>query len=177
MGKLRRIFLIISAAAMVLFALVLLFFPGKSYLIVATVLAFTMMIRGILKVIYYFRMVRNMVGGHWQLYSGILLFDVGLFVISLSDVSPVYIMFYLIAMYATGGGIGVMRALEKKKMDDPTWKRQLIAGLIQVVISLLCLIFIRSAKLCTIIYSFGLIVAAVDRVIQAFRKTAIVHIA
>ena len=177
MGKTRRVLLVIGAVLMVLLAVFLLYIPEKAYLIVAGILAVSMMARGIARVIYYFRMARNMVGGHSLLYTGILMFDVGLFVYLLTDVSPVYIMLYLIGMHASTGGIGVMRALEKKKLDDPSWKWQLITGLVNVAIALLCLIFIRSGKACIIIYSFGLIVSAISQVITAFRKTAIVYIA
>ena len=177
MGKARRISLLVGAAFTILLALILLFLPDKGYLIVALILAGVLMVRGIQRVVYYFRMARNMVGGHGLLYSGILMFDVGIFVFSLADIPVVYVMFYLIGMHAANGAIAVLRALEQKKIDDPSWRLQLIGGVINLVIALVCLIFIRSGRVAIYIYSIGLIVSAIGRVVTAFRKTAVIYIA
>ena len=177
MGKTRRIITVIGAVLTIALAILLLLLPHDGYKIVAGVLALSLMVKGIARVVYYFGMARNMVDGHSLLYTGILLFDVGLFAFTLSDIPLIYVMFYLISLHAVNGGIGVVRAMEKKNLDDPTWLRQMIAGVFGLAIALICFVFIRSGVVAIYIYSFGLIVNAIGRIATAFRRTAIVHIA
>ena len=55
--------------------------------------------------------------------------------------------------------------------------KDIILIIISVLIALSCLTQIRSGAVASYIYAIGLIVSAIGRIAQAFRKTAIVHIA
>jgi uncharacterized membrane protein HdeD (DUF308 family) len=84
-------------------------------------------------------------------------------------------MLYLAGLHGFSGFIDIMRAIESKKMNA-SWKLNISHGIINVLIALLCLVFLKTVWVATLCYSLGLIYSGIIRIIQAFRRTAIVYI-
>jgi uncharacterized membrane protein HdeD (DUF308 family) len=118
------------------------------------------------------------VGGRMLLYLGIIMFDFGVFTLSLNDEPLVIVVLYLIAFYAFAGLIDILRAFEAKKQEAP-WKSKLFLGIIEVAVAGLSLYFglvLRSPDDVVIVYGCGLLVSGIMRIVNSFRRTAIVYI-
>lgn len=149
--------------------------PNSAYRFAVFLLSCTLFIYSIRQFVFYAAMARHMVGGRAMLYRAIITFDLALFTMSLTDISPIYVMLYLIIVHAFQGGIDIMGALTSRK-EGAHWKLDLIRGMIDIVIAVLCIIFIRSVALATFIYGIGLIYSGIIRIISAFQRSAIVYI-
>ena len=144
--------------------------------LVIDLLMLTLIIAGLRNIIYYISMARHAVGGIAILYKGILLFDAGLFAASLTYIPPIYTMIYLIICMMVSGGIDVLRANEARVMQSGAWKLQFFYGAGNVVLAIVCIFFLNSGQLVSVIYAISLFHSAVCRLISAFRRTAIVYI-
>ncbi len=140
------------------------------------ILALSLTLGGIKTLFYYFSMARHMVGGDQILIRGLILFDLGSFTASLTQFSQLYIMGYLLAVHAFSGFVDVLRALEAKRFDSPSWKLNLSTGIINITIGILCVVFMKSMDIAVYIYSAGIIYSAIVRIILSFRKTAVAYI-
>ena len=172
----QRIKNVILGVLIILGAVILIAFPNEGLLIVAGILCLSLFIYGIKTLIYYFTMARHMVGGRIMLYLGMIVLDLGMFALMLTDIPRIYIVLYLLIIYAFSGVIEILRALEVKKNNGPSWKFKLFSGLVNIVIAILCIVFIGHTDVIVFIYSLGLIYSAIVRIVTAFRKTAIVYI-
>ena len=121
-------------------------------------------------------MARHMVGGRIMLYLAVVVLDLGMFTMMLTNIPKIYIVLYLVVVYAFAGVVSILRALEAKRYQAPMWKLSLISGIINVVIAILCIIFMRSTNMIVYLYCVGLIYSAIVRIVTAFRETAIVYI-
>jgi hypothetical protein len=63
----------------------------------------------------------------------------------------------------------------RKKVAGP-WKLKLGHGIINFLLALACVVFIKQTNTALIIYCIGLINSAVIQIISAFRRTAFVVI-
>ena len=70
----------------------------------------------------------------------------------------------------------ILRAFEEKKMGSPAFKWTLVNGIVHILIAALCAVFIRSANIAVYIYSAGLLISAVMRLVKAFRKNEVLYI-
>ena len=172
----QRIFSIILAAVYVAAAILILSSPELGYLPVVLLLAASLILTGIRSLIYYFTMARHMVGGRISLYVAVLTLDLGAFSIAMADAAPVYIVLYLFATHAFSGGVDIMRALEAKKYRAKSWRFRLISGIINIAVAFACLIFMRYTEVFVWIFALGLIYVAVQKLINAFRRTSVVYI-
>ncbi len=168
----QRIKNILIGIAIILGALILIAFPEET----ASILSLSLFIYGIKTLIYYATMARHMVGGRIMLYLAVVVLDLGMFTMMLTNIPKIYIVLYLVVVYAFAGAVGILRALEAKRYQAPMWKLSLISGIINVVIAILCIIFMRSTNMIVYLYCVGLIYSAIVRIVTAFRKTAIVYI-
>lgn len=157
-------------------AVILIAFPEEGIIITASILSLSLFVYGIKTLIYYITMTRHMVGGRIMLYLAVVVLDLGMFTMMLTNIPKMYIALYLVVVYAFSGAIDIMRALEARKYQAPSWRFSLISGIINVVIAILCIVFIGSTNMIVYLYSAGLIYSAIVRIITAFRKTAIVYI-
>lgn len=176
MSKLRRISSFLAGILMLVCALILMFAPEIGYPMVVLILSFSLLVFGIKSFLYYFTMARHMVGGKASLYTGIILFDMGMFTVMLANIPPVYIIIYLAAVKLFAGGIDILSAIDSKHSGSPSWKMKLAAGIVNILIAAACVIFGQNQTIIVYIYGSGLIYSAVRRLISAFRKTAIVYI-
>ena len=87
----------ISGCLMIVFGILMLTLEEDGYEAVLLILETALMLSGIQQLFYYFTMARNMVGGIYIFYKGILLLDAGLFALNLDKVPEQYGMLYLIA--------------------------------------------------------------------------------
>ena len=160
----------------ILGAVILIAFPEEGIIITASILSLSLFVYGIKTLIYYITMTRHMVGGRIMLYLAVVVLDLGMFTMMLTNIPKMYIALYLVVVYAFSGAIDILRALEAKKYQAPSWRFSLISGIISVVIAILCIVFIGSTNMIVYLYSAGLIYSAIARIVTAFRKTAIVYI-
>ena len=172
----QRIKNVLIGILTILGAVILIAFPEEGIIITASILSLSLFVYGIKTLIYYITMTRHMVGGRIMLYLAVVVLDLGMFTMMLTNIPKMYIALYLVVVYAFSGAIDILRALEAKKYQAPSWRFSLISGIINVVIAILCIVFIGSTNMIVYLYSAGLIYSAIARIITAFRKTAIVYI-
>ena len=172
----QRIKNILIGILTILGCLILIIMKDDGLIIVASILSISLFVYGIKMLIYYFSMARHMVGGRIMLYLGIVVLDFGMFTMMLTNIPKIYIVLYLLVIYAFSGVIDILRSLEAKKYESPTWKLSLISGVINIVVAILCVAFIGSTRMIVYFYCAGLIYSAIIRIVTAFRKTAIVYI-
>ena len=162
-----------------MFAVALFFFlypSDNAYQIVVGILSVGLAIAGIKDIVFYFTMARHMVGGKMILIQGVIIFDFAMISGSLTDVPKIYILLYLIGIHAFSGAIEIMRAMEARRTVDGPWKIKFSHGIVNLILAIACLIFIRQSNTALIIYSMGLMYSAVVRLFDAFRKKAFVVI-
>ena len=176
MTKLQKIMSLASGVVLLLMAVLVLMLPEEGYIIILLFFAVTMLIGGISNLIYYFTMAKRMVGGLSVLYRGVLTLDLSLFTLSLPGLPTLYISLYLVGSYAFLGIIDILRALESKKRGAPSWRFNVIVGAVHLVLAAVCLIFINEPRIMMTVYALGLLYSAAMRIVNVFRRTAIVYI-
>lgn len=179
MKKLHRLKEILSGILMMLCSLILLLVPEEGYFIVPLILSISLIFSGIRSLVYYFFMARHMVGGKVTFYQGLIILDLGMFTYTLVDVPLIYVIFYLLACHAFSGAIDIMRALEAKRLQAPSWRLSMTGGVLNIammLVSFFCGVIMQSTAVIVYIYSAGLIYSACAHIVTAFRKTAIVYI-
>lgn len=179
MSKIQRIRNVIFGLLMIILSLIMGIIPKVGINIAIFILCITLIFIGLRFIRYYITMARYMVGGKTLLVLGVTILDLGLFALAMSSVPLAYIMLYLIISYAFSGVIDILRALEARSYDAPSWKFNFSSGAINVAVAILALLFgtvFRSPDMVTYIFSAGLFYSGVTRIISAFRRTAIVYI-
>ena len=172
----NRVFNVLVGLIMVLCGALFISNPRDGYKVIISILAVSLLFYGIRMFWFYFRMARHMVGGRSILYRAVIMFDLGLFTISLSDIPLIYVILYLAGIHFFAGGIDILRANESRRLQAESWKLQFAQGLVNVILAALCLAFIHSMAVAVVIYGAGLIYSGGTRIIQAFRRTAVVYI-
>ena len=176
MTVMQRVKDVVAGLFMIFGALMLLTDPENGYLLVVYLLAFILLVMGIRRLYYYFTMARFMVDGKESLYVGVILFDFGALTGSLSDVPKFYVLFYLIGIHAFSGLVEILRAREARLQGASSWKLKLIHGMVDLLMAIICIMFINEGSIAVLIYAIGLIYSAVIKIISAFRKTRFVYI-
>ncbi len=173
----QRIKKILFSLCMFAVALFFIINPSdEAYSVVVAILSIGLAIAGIKDIIFYFVMARHMVEGKMILIQGVIIFDFAIITGSLTDVPKIYILLYLIGVHAFSGVIEIMRAMEARRTVDGPWKIKFSHGIVNLILAIACLIFIRQSNTALIIYSLGLLYSAVVRLFDAFRKKAFVVI-
>lgn len=171
-----RIMKLITGLLIIALAIFMMAVPEIGYMVIALIMGITLLISGISSLIYYFTMARHMVGGRDTLYSALIKIDLALFTMSVADVPKVFVMLYLVALFGVTGLLHLLRGLEARKRKAMNWKGRFISGVINLIIALLCLIFIQNTVVMVIIYCIGLIFMGLDRIAGAFYRSKIVYI-
>ncbi len=177
MTKLQRAGQLIWGLCMIIISLILMIVPRQGYYVVIGILSLVYTVKGINTIIYYFTMARFMVGGKNSLYMGIILLDFGVLTGTLNDVPHYYVLLYLIAIHAFSGVVEILRAFEAKKYGAKSWKLKMAHGILDFVMSAVCIIFMKKLQVAVIVYATALLYSAVLRIISACRKTKMVYIA
>lgn len=161
---------------MIGFAILLILIPDIAFSMIVGVLALTLVLYALRSIIFYFSMGRHMVGGTRLLIRGVIMLDLGLFAYSLYDVPRIYIVLYLLFIHLFAGVVDVLGALDAKKLEAGSWKLKMATGVINIVVGILCLVFIRSVTMLDYIYCSGLIITALSNIISAFKRTAVLYV-
>ena len=178
MSKFQRIKDVLFSAVILLFAVAILMVPQDGFEAVALVIGFLLLIYGGRKMWYYFRMARHMVGGKSILYQSIIVLDLALFTLTVASMSSFVILFYLLGVYAFTGVISILRAFEAKRFGA-AWKFKLISGIVSVLFALFALILgvaFDNKEILVYGFSISLFYEAAVRIVNAFRKTAVVYV-
>ena len=172
----KRVTNILSGVVMLLMGAVLILLPSEGLSFVALIFSLSLIVYGVRMLAYYITMARHMVGGRLMLYIAVIVLDFGVFVWTLADIPKIYVVLYLVAIHAFSGAIDIMRGIEAKRYHASSWKLSFISGVVNIVIAILSIVFIRSVNMIVILYAIGLIYSAITRIISAFRRTAVVYI-
>lgn len=175
MTKGRRVREVLTGLAMILCAILLALFTEEAYPFITLVLALSLLLSGIRMLVFYLRMARYMVGGRAMLYRSIILIDLGLFTVSLTQIPLIYVVLYLAGIHIFTGAIDILRSMEARGIDG-RWKLNMVHGIVNILIAALCLFNLKSTVVAVEIYCLGLAWSGIIRIIQAFRKQAIVYI-
>ena len=175
MRKITRIRNLILGLLTIAFAVVLFLEPESGPLVILLILGAGLVVSGIGTLIFYFTMARHMVGGKKMFYRGILLLDLGAFLLAGYSGSARLIRLYLLATFALSGAIDIVMARSARKQGAP-WVYRVIGGLLSIAILILAMVFKGNPH--TVVYMFcaGLLYLGVTRIISVFRKTAIIYI-
>ncbi len=177
MTRLQKAKEIAFGVLQILTAILLLISPTDVYLgMMLLIIGASFLISGIGSVWYYFTMAIQMVGGRISLYKGVILIEMGVIALALTDVSHYYILLYLIVLHAFQGLIRTLRALESKRVGGESYKLNLAHGLVDFALAILCIIFIKQPATAKLIYASGLIYSAVFRIVSAHRKKRFIYI-
>ena len=158
----------------------LLYAEGEEGLpLVGLILSVSLIAFGLRSVIFYFTMARHMVYGRNTLYVGVIALDLGVFTLSISDNQTLLISLYLLASYAFSGAMDILRALEARRFEAPSWRLNLLTGIVNIAFAAVALFFglFRGGVTELVdIYAAGLVFSACTQLVSAFRTTAIVYI-
>ena len=176
MTKFQRIRNSLFGVAMIVTAFFLAYYPKEAYEVVISFLAIGFLVSGIATLSYYFTMARYMVGGKMILYRGVLLFDFAIFSGALTDVPRFYVLVYLAVIHLFSGLIEVLRSSEARGNGGKSWGLKLIHGIINITVTICCLVFAKKTNTAVYIYCAGIFYSGIIRIVQAFRKTSFVYI-
>ncbi|MCR4611610.1 MAG: DUF308 domain-containing protein [Lachnospiraceae bacterium] len=176
MSKMRRVKEILVGLLMILMAIIFFVSPTTGYIAVIVVLSVIFIIIGLKKLWFFLTMASRMVGGRRVLYEGLLILDLGFFTAGINFVPTVYVMIYLGTAYVFAGAIDILNAIDAKKLESSRFKGKLIIGAINIIIGILCFVFLTKNDFLVFIICLGLIYNAIVRIANAFRKHAMVYI-
>ncbi len=176
MSKFDRARNIVIGLVTIFLGLMLLLAPEEGFDLVVIILSIGLFVKGIKEIVFYFSMAIHMVGGKRSLYKGVIILEVALFTLSLYEIPKIFILLYLIAVHAFSGGVEVLRAFEAKKNGSSSYILKLIQGAADLLMAACCLIFIKNGNIATYIYSIGIIYSAIMKIIDSFKKTAVIYI-
>ena len=176
MTKTQKVINIIEAIILVTVAFVLISVPEIGYGIVVLVLGIGFVIKGVSALWNYFTLSVHMVGARRSFYYGIMIFDLGLFTICLGNLPKLYVMLYLCGLYLFSGGIDIWSAISQKKMGSKHYKMKLLQGIINILIGIMCLVFLKSEEMVILIYAAGLAYNGIVRLINVFKENETVYI-
>lgn len=171
MNKGKRILNAMVGVGIVLLGLLMVFYPKDTYSLIAMILSASLIIYGLQTIFYYFNMARFMVGGRLVLYRGIVFFDMGVFLATIMDIPRIYVMGYLFIVHAFSGVVDILRTAESFRYGASSWRLSFVHGMVNVVLSIACLVNIGSLKMATLIYAYGLIYSGIVHIIQSLRNT------
>ena len=176
MTRIQRARAFLESLVMIAFCILLVIEPDLGSQLIIIVAGFALLLEGAQSLVYYATMARKMVGGKLQLYKGIILMDLGAFMLTQDDLPTVYIMVYLMIANLVAGVIDVMHAMESKRLEAGSWRLNMAIGVTNILIAIVCVFFIKSTQMLVYAYSFGLFYSACLRFASAFRRSAIVYI-
>lgn len=176
MSSSQRIANVILGLFTILLGVIMIIPDDGNYLIVLLLLELSLFFTGIRQLFYYFTMAKYMVGGIYIFFKGLFLLDAGLFAMNMDHVPRQYAMIYLIIGMAFSGAVAILRALETKRMRSAKWKYPVFIGVVEILISVVCLFFLNDPNILSIVYSVGLIHSGGARIITSLQPSAIVYI-
>lgn len=175
MTKTRRVTNVIAGVLMILCALVMAVDADNVYPLVVAIFGISLLISSVRSLIYYISMARYMVGGRTVLYTAVITLDVGLFTLTLTDVPLYCVVLYLAGIHCFAGFVDILRAMESKRLQAPSWKLNFSSGMINIILAGLCLAFIGVVEVAVFVYCAGLFYSGLMRIVQGFRRKKILY--
>ena len=178
MSNIQRIGNVLVGLFTILLSAVLFIQPTDGLMLIGLIIGITLLVSGIRNIHFYFTMARHMVGGRNSLYAGVILFDLGVFAIS-ANISQVYIIIYLLVIHAFSGVVDILLALDARRMESLSWRLNLTTGIGNLAIATGAIVFgfvLGNSGAVVDIYAAGLLYTGILKIINAFRRTAIVYI-
>lgn len=179
MTKLRRVADFLIGAVMLAAGFIVMIAPNKVALMMIIILiGVGMTLRGLQVLFYYLSLARNMVGGKYTLYWGMIYLDLGILAGSISGHPAVYAIVYIAALSLFDGAVSVLRAKESRKAGGH-WRVRLAYGITMVLLAASIIVsgvVYHAPETAVFVYGAGLIYTAVLRIASAFRQTSIVYI-
>ncbi len=169
MTKIQRIRSFIAGVFMLILAIPFSIDPRGGYVFIMLMLGLVFTFRGLKSIVYYITMARYMVGGSRVLFSGILIFDFGLFTLSLNDIPHLLILLYLAVLHVFAGLVTAINALDTRKRGSRSWRLKLSVGVVNLVAGILCLALLKES-MAVYIYCAGMVYGGIMRIVTAFRK-------
>lgn len=176
MNRFTRIWNILTGLFTIIISIIMLMIPDLGYIFATLILGCVLLLNGTKQLIYFFSMGIHMVGGKLILYRALITIDIGIFTITIHGTGQRYIMFYFILYYIFAGLVSIFRAHEARSLEAGSWKLNLVNGIYDITIAIICLINNNSESMMLNILCFGLIVSAITRIGIALRKSAIIYI-
>lgn len=171
----KRFLNVLSSLVTLLCSVIMLLFPDEGYAFVILFLDISLILYGLRMLVYYFTMARFMVGGIATFYKSIFAIDLGLFVFNLDQVPQKYAMLYLLFGLAFSGAVDILRSFESRRLKT-SWRLHISYGVVKLGTAIVCLFFLNSVRLLTLVYCIGLIHSAILSFFNSFRRTAIVYV-
>ena len=140
MTSMKRVKKVLQALLMLLCVCFLVVDPEDGFFIVALIVSFSLIAYGVRTLLYYFGMARHMVGGKSILFIGIIVTDIGVFILTTVDDPKLFIVVYLLGVHAFSGAMSVLHAVEAKRYASPSWKWSLLGGLADLAVAVLAVI-------------------------------------
>lgn len=166
----QRIWSVLTGAALLLLSVGMLLLKGNGYYLVLSILLLGLTVSGIRKIVYYLTMARHMVGGWRILFQGVITLNMGVFTLSLSSVSVQYVMLYLVGINLFNGLVNVLRGLEARRAQAPSWPVNLAAGITIIALSAAGLFYSGSMWIASALYCLTLAYTGVFRLAKGLRK-------
>lgn len=179
MTLMQRVRKILGALFMVLCAGLVLYAGEDGFVLIALFLCILLVFIGLRFLVFYFTMARYMVDGRSSLYNGLILLDLGIFTISVMNDPRLFVILYVLGINIFTGVIDILRALEARKLQSPSWHLNLVSGAVSIFFALagaFSALVLKDMKVLTVIYVIGMLWSAATKLVSAFRKTAIVYI-
>lgn len=174
----QRLRILLAAALMIIISIILIALPIIGIPVAQFILSAILLVMGARYMIYYFTMAKHMVGGKMMLYFGIILLDVGVFLLTLLGNSQEIILMYLQLAFGITGAIAILRAVEAKKSGSRSWKGNLIHGAICIgimIFAVICTFAELPERMVVYVFCAGLLYSAAMRIYSAFRRTAVLY--
>lgn len=176
MTKTKRVFTVLGALLAIQGALFLMIIPEYALVLIAAGLGFSLTCLGLKYLLYYLTHAHHMVGGKWFLLIGLIMLDVGIFACLIYDKAQGITIIYIAGAHLIGAGLNIVRAVGNKKDSNRGWKIDLAQGIGNIILVLLCIIFMHDVIIPVYVYCISVIYNSVLLMISAFRKTAIVYV-
>ncbi len=175
MTKMRRIGSIITGLIMIAAGFMMAADARNVYQLLIAILGISLLISGIRSLVYYVSMARHMVGGRVALYRAVIILDMGMFTLTLTDLPLFCVVLYLAGLHGFSGVIDILRSLESRRLQAASWRLKFGSGVVNLVIAGICLYFTGDVKVAVIVYAIGLMYSGLYYIIRAFRKSAIAY--
>lgn len=175
MTKARRVSNFITGLFMIIGALLIAIAADRVYPLIIAIFGISLLLAGARSLVYYCSMARHMVGGRTVLYRAIIILDMGVFTLALTDVPLYCVVIYLAVIHGFAGFVDIMRAVESKRLQAPSWKLNLSTGVINIILAALCVVFIGVVEVAVLVYAAGLAYSGAVRMIQSFRRAKILY--
>ena len=176
MSSRQRIQNIVIGLITIVVSIFMMSLPERGYQLAALIISISFTVSGLRTLLYYFTMSRFMVGGKRILFRGLILLDLGLFTSTFINSSKFYMILYIVIIHAIAGAIATLKGRQAKQNDAPSWKLSMVYGVVNLLMALFCIVFIRSTEMIVYIYCAGLIYSGVMRLYSVFRRTEIVYV-